>query len=74
MQKMRAKAKKPNRVKEVREHRLVCRVSDRELRILESFLAKYKVKNKGRWMRETLLSKVYKTMLINYPSLFDKQE
>ncbi len=62
----------PNEPK--REQRMVCYVSEDEMRIIDRHLAKYKISNKGRWMRETLLSFVYKTMEEDYPTLFNEHD
>ena len=37
-----------------RHTRLTCLVSDDEMRIIDNYLAKYKISNKSRWMRQTL--------------------
>ena len=38
-----------------REQRIVCLMSEEELRIVDRYLEKYKITNKSRWLRETIL-------------------
>lgn len=58
-----------------REHRMVCLMSEDEAAIVERYLKKYKITNRGRWMRETLLSFVYHTTVEeDYPTLFNEHE
>ena len=57
-----------------RNIRVVCCVNENEQIIIDKFLKQYKVNNKSRWMRETLLGFIYKSMNDNYPTLFDEYE
>lgn len=66
---------KQNRpVQGLRTKRLVCCMNEKELKIVEQYLKKHKVRNKGRWMRETLLGSIYREMEANYPTLFEEHE
>lgn len=58
----------------VRHSRLVCLVSDEELRIIDSYLRKYKIENKSRWMRETLLAFIHQNLDQDYPTLFNEHD
>ena len=58
----------------VRHSRLVCLVSDEELRIIDSYLRKYKIENKSRWMRETLLAFIHRNLDHDYPTLFNEHD
>ena len=54
-----------------REQRMVCLMSEEELRIVDRYLEKYKITNKSRWLRETILMFIHKNMeegelIINY--------
>ncbi len=53
---------------------MACYMTEGEMRIVERHLAKYKISNKGRWMRETLLAFIYRTMENDYPTLFNESE
>lgn len=69
--------KKPQRQKtnDVARHaRLVCLVSDEEMRIIDSYLRKYKIENKSRWMRETLLAFIHQNLDQDYPTLFNEHD
>lgn len=58
----------------VRSARLVCLVSDDEMRIVDSYLRKYKIENKSRWMRETLLTFIHQNLDQDYPTLFNEHD
>lgn len=57
-----------------RNKRLVCAVSDEENAFIERYLKKYRIANKSRWMRETLMSFIYQNLGNDYPTLFNEQE
>ena len=57
-----------------RRQRMVCLMSEEEVQIVERYFAKYKITNKGRWVRETVLSFIYKTMEEDYPTLFNEHD
>ena len=37
-----------------RKQRMVCLMSEEEVRIVDAYLKKYKISNKARWLRETV--------------------
>lgn len=57
-----------------RKKRIVCLVSDEELRIVDRYLEKYKITNKARWFRETILSNIRQQMESDYPTLFNEHD
>lgn len=57
-----------------RHARLVCLVSDDEMRIIDRYLCKYKIANKSRWMRETLLAFIHQNLDQDYPTLFNEHD
>ncbi len=57
-----------------RHTRLTCLVSDDEMRIIDNYLAKYKIANKSRWMRQTLLASIHKGLEEDYPTLFNEHD
>lgn len=57
-----------------RMQRMVCLMSEEELRIVDSYLRKYKITNKSRWLRETVLAFIYKNMDEDYPTLFGEHD
>ena len=57
-----------------RKRRMVCLMSDEEMRIVDSYLKKYKISNKSRWMRETLLAFIHQNLDKDYPTLFNEHD
>ena len=57
-----------------RHSRVVCLVSEEEMAIIDSYLRKYKITNKGRWIRQTLLASIHKELEENYPTLFNEHD
>ena len=58
----------------VRRTRLTCLVSDEEMRIINGYLKKYKISNKSRWMRQTLLVSIHTAVMEDYPTLFNEHD
>lgn len=56
-----------------RQHQLSLLLNDYEMQALNRFCAKYKVKNKSKFMRETIVSAILKKFDQDYPTLFDPQ-
>lgn len=57
-----------------RQQHITCSLSEEEMQIVERYLDKYKIENKSRWMRETVLQFVYKNMQEDYPTLFGEHD
>ena len=57
-----------------RRQRMVCLMSEEEVRIVDAYLKKYKISNKARWLRETVLTFIYRKMEEDYPTLFDEHD
>ncbi len=57
-----------------RQQRIVCLMSEDELRLVDRYLAKYRITNKSRWFRETILRFIYKNMEEDYPTLFGEHD
>jgi len=55
----------------LRKNRQSLLFNNRELKAIEAYCAKYKVDNKAKFMRETILSEVLRRFDEDYPSLFD---
>ena len=53
-----------------RERRMSILLSDEEQLIVDRYLEKYKITNKSRWLRETILMFIHKNMEEDYPTLF----
>lgn len=68
------KSQKQPKSEVTRQARLVCLVSNDEMRIIDSYLRKYKISNKSRWMRETLLAFIHQNLGQDYPTLFNEHD
>lgn len=49
-------------------------MSEEEMRMVDRYLEKYKITNKSRWLRETVLMFIYKKMDEDYPTLFGEHD
>lgn len=49
-------------------------LTDEEWELIDFYLKKYKISNRSRWFRETILSHVFKNMDKDYPTLFEENE
>ena len=57
-----------------RERRMSILSSDDEQLIVDRYLEKYKITNKSRWLRETILMFIHKNMEEDYPTLFGEHD
>ena len=57
-----------------REHRMSILLSEDEQQMIDRYLDKYKITNKSRWLRETILLFIYKKMEEDYPTLFGEHD
>ncbi len=57
-----------------RNHRTAFLLNDKEKEAIDSYCKKNKIKNKSKFMRETLLRTVMEHFLEDYPTLFDKKD
>jgi metal-responsive CopG/Arc/MetJ family transcriptional regulator len=60
-----------SRVREARTHRVGIMLNDSELRALERYCDRYNVRNRSRFVRETLMRAVLKQFEKDSPTLFD---
>ncbi len=49
-------------------------LSDEEMDVINFYLRKYKISNRSRWFRETIMSHIFKNMDMDYPTLFGENE
>jgi hypothetical protein len=64
--------KKSTEIKKMlRTHKHFFSLNDKENKALERYVAKYKVKNKSRFIRETLMFAILKKFDEDHPTLFD---
>ena len=57
-----------------RERRMSILMSDDEQMIVDRYLDKYKITNKSRWLRETILMFIHRNMEEDYPTLFGEHD
>lgn len=57
-----------------RTNRVTFVFNDEEMKMLNRFFLKYKVQNKSRWMRETIMTSVLRIFEEDYPTLFEERE
>ena len=57
-----------------RKKRMVCLMSEEEVQIVERYLEQYQIKNKARWLRETVLTFIRQNMEDDYPTLFKEHD
>lgn len=55
-----------------RIHRKSILFNTREIKAIEHYCKKYKIKNKSKFMREIIITSVLKKFDDDYPSLFEK--
>lgn len=65
------KYKDPN-LKRVNPH--VIRFNNRELSAINKFCRRYKINNKSKFMRETIITEILKKFDEDYPTLFDDEQ
>ena len=58
----------------VRNERYSFLINADEKQTIENYLRKYKISNRSRWMRETLITFIIKNLDRDYPTLFNEQE
>lgn len=49
-------------------------LSDEEYDVINFYLKKYKITNRSRWFRETIMNHILKNMDMDYPTLFEENE
>jgi hypothetical protein len=57
-----------------RTKKAIFALADEEYELINFYLKKYKITNRSRWYRETVISHVLKTMEKDYPTLFEENE
>lgn len=49
-------------------------LNEEEFKTIDNYLTKYKIKNRSRWFRETLLQHILRVLEKDYPTLFGENE
>ncbi|MBS2098931.1 hypothetical protein [Carboxylicivirga linearis] len=58
----------------IRKHKATFLLNDKENEAIEAYCKKYKIGNKSKFMRETVMRVVMEQFLEDYPTLFEKQD
>jgi hypothetical protein len=58
----------------VRNERYSFLINSEEKQMIENYLRKYRLRNRSRWMRETLITFIIRNLDQDYPTLFNEQE
>jgi hypothetical protein len=66
--------KAPAVPEETREFRISFALNEREYNAVCRYLDKYKIENRSRWVRETILIHVLQKLGENRPTLFNENE
>ncbi|MDG5799168.1 hypothetical protein QA597_02200 [Marinilabiliaceae bacterium ANBcel2] len=57
-----------------RKHKASFTLNDKELEAIEVYCKKYKIKNRSKFLRESVLKTVMIKFFEDYPTLFEKQD
>lgn len=57
-----------------RIHKVTFMLNDEEQKAVTRYLERYKICNKSRWYRETIMAHILKIMEEDYPTLFNENE
>lgn len=58
----------------VRSKNMNFSLNDEEYNLVCSYMKKYKISNKSRWLRETIIAHILKNLDMDYPTLFGENE
>jgi len=61
-----------NKIKLLRTNTVVFQLNDLEMKALNKYCAKYRVKNRSKFIREAVITAVLERFDRDYPSLFDE--
>lgn len=57
-----------------RDKHVTFSLNEKEYALIEAYVRKYRIENRSRWFRETLISFVLKNLEQDHPTLFDENE
>lgn len=58
----------------VRNKHISIALNEREYRVLERFYKEFNIKNKSKFLRDTIIRTVWNNLMENEPSLFSEEE
>lgn len=65
---------KQKQVPAIRNKNMNFSLSEEEFNLVSAYIRKYKISNKSRWLRETVMMHVLKNLDMDYPTLFGENE
>lgn len=65
---------KKNTNQTVRTKHATFSLNEEEYNLICSYMKKYKISNKSRWLRETVINHILKNLDKDYPTLFGENE
>ena len=68
------KDRKPREKDMLRKNRHSILFNTREMNAIEAYCRKYKVENKSKFMRETIITEILKKFDEDYPTLFELEK
>lgn len=60
--------------KQVRDKHISFMLNEEEYKLVCGYLNKYRIENRSRWYRETIISHILKALDKDYPTLFGENE
>ncbi|MCQ2058361.1 MAG: hypothetical protein MJY71_00825 [Bacteroidaceae bacterium] len=57
-----------------RDRKLTVLLNEKESGLIEEYLKKYKISNRSKWIRETLILFIMQKLEQDYPTLFSENE
>ena len=57
-----------------RENKVTFSLNEKEFNMMRQYLDKHKIENQSRWMREVVMSYLWKKTEEDYPTLFNENE
>ena len=64
----------PKKKRLVRDHLVTIALNESEFKVLEKYCVKYKISNRSRIIRESLMTTILTRMVNDYPKLFGEDE
>lgn len=64
--------KKEQKIK--RDKQIQISLNEKEYEFICSYARKYKIENRSRWLRETIITHIMKSLDRDYPTLFGENE
>lgn len=65
---------KSSSIRKLRTKKAEFMLTEDEYQLIDFYLRKYKITNRSRWFRETVLNYIFKNMDQDYPTLFSENE